>query len=102
MFKNITHHCGAHPPPRLRCLSPIILSPLNGYVNMSPHEQGDISIESERVAASGGSFIVFEGGSGVCQSRHATRSHTSACQASQSALSARRGGGDGSRQSRAA
>src|SRR6266446_3336485 len=53
------------------CLSPIILSPLNGQVKMSPHEQGDILIESERVATSGGDFSMYQGRGGVCQSRRA-------------------------------
>src|SRR5712664_3107271 len=52
-------------------LSPIILSPLNGQVKMSPHEQGDILIESERVATSGGDFSMYQGRGGVCQSRRA-------------------------------
>ncbi|HTB94440.1 MAG TPA: Gfo/Idh/MocA family oxidoreductase, partial [Candidatus Sulfotelmatobacter sp.] len=34
------------------CLSSIILSPLNGNVKMSPHETGDIHVESEGTAAS--------------------------------------------------
>src|SRR6266481_5862235 len=34
------------------CLSSIILSPLNGNVKMSPHETGDIHVESERTTAS--------------------------------------------------
>ena len=42
------------------CLSSIILSPLNGYVKMSPYETGDICIESERIATSGGDFIVCD------------------------------------------
>ena len=51
------------------CLSSIILSPLNGYVKMSPYETGDIRIEPERIATSGGDYIVREGKRGVCQSR---------------------------------
>jgi hypothetical protein len=39
-------------------LGPIILSPLNGPVKMSPYETGDISLQSERVATSGRDFIV--------------------------------------------
>src|SRR5713101_9700684 len=73
-----------------KCLSSIILSPLNGYVKMSPYEQGDISLESERVATSGCDFILREGGSGVCPSRRTARSNPSAYQAPQIALSARR------------
>src|SRR5260370_24657040 len=38
---------GGHPQP---CLSSIILSPLNGNVKMSPHETGDIHVESEGTA----------------------------------------------------
>jgi hypothetical protein len=34
------------------CLSSIILSPGNGNVKMSPHETGDIHVESEGTAAS--------------------------------------------------
>src|SRR5229473_5095211 len=56
---------------QVMCLSPIILSPLNGQVKMSPHEQGDILIESERVATSGGDFSMYQGRGGVCQSRRA-------------------------------
>src|ERR1700694_5864004 len=51
------------------CLSSIILSPLNGNVKMSPYEQGNICIEPERAATSGGYFQMREGGVGVCQSR---------------------------------
>src|SRR5258708_2601182 len=53
----------------LRCLSSIILSPLNGNVKMSPYEQGNICIEPERATTSGGYFQMREGGVGVCQSR---------------------------------
>src|SRR6185437_10352325 len=58
------------------CLGPIILSPLNGPVKMSPYESGDISLESERVATSGRDCSVREGNSDVCQSRGAARSNT--------------------------
>jgi hypothetical protein len=34
------------------CLSPIIRSPLNGPVKMSPSEPGDTSLQPERVATS--------------------------------------------------
>jgi len=34
------------------CLSSIILSPLNGNVKLSPHETGDIHVESEGTATS--------------------------------------------------
>ncbi|MGA9939929.1 MAG: hypothetical protein WBP92_16910, partial [Candidatus Acidiferrales bacterium] len=40
------------------CLGPIILSPLNGPMKMSPYEPGDISFEPERVATSGCDFIL--------------------------------------------
>src|SRR5579885_1576450 len=36
----------------LQCLSSIILSPPNGNVKMSPHETGDIHVESEGTTAS--------------------------------------------------
>src|SRR6185437_5257577 len=45
------------------CLGPIILSPLNGPVKMSPHEPGDISLEFEGIATSGSHFIVCAGDS---------------------------------------
>ncbi len=34
------------------CLSPLILSPLNGNVKLSPYETGDIHVESEGIVAS--------------------------------------------------
>src|SRR6266851_505215 len=79
-----------------RCLSPIILSPLNGQVKMSPHEQGDILIESERVATSGGDFSMYQGRGGVCQLERAPD------QALEETSARRRGGGSGTRQSRPA
>src|SRR5665811_1532817 len=85
-----------------KCLSSIILSPLNGYVKMSPYETGDICIEPERIATSGCDFILREGGPGVCQSRLTAQPNTSACQTTQVALSARRCGGSGTCQSRTA
>ena len=51
------------------CLSYIILSPLNSNLKMSPHETGDIYVESEGVATSGGHFPMREGRDGVCQRR---------------------------------
>src|SRR5260370_19290087 len=48
------------------CLSSIILSPLNGYVEMSPY--GDIHVEPERIATSGGCFFLRRRGS---RTRHA-------------------------------
>ena len=63
------------------CLSPIILSPVNGPVKMSPYESGDISHESERAAASGCDFILREGNPDVCPSRGAARSNAAPYQA---------------------
>src|ERR1700681_107818 len=82
---------------RAACLSSIILSPLNGYVKMSPYETGDICIEPERIATSGCDFIVREGGPGVCPRRRTARSNASTCQATQIPVTARRGGGSGTR-----
>src|SRR5258708_7573317 len=84
------------------CLSPIILSPLNGQVKMSPHEQGDILIESERVATSGGDFSMYQGRGGVCQSRRAALLERAPDQALEETSARRRGGGSGTRQSRPA
>ncbi len=56
-------------PLPTKCLSYIILSPLNGNVKMSPHETGDIHVESEGAATSGCNLSLCEGGTGVCQSR---------------------------------
>ena len=42
---------------------------------MSPH--GDIHVEPERIAASGGDFILRAGEPGVCQRREAARSYAS-------------------------
>ena len=53
----------------ITCLSSIILSPLNGNVKMSPHETGDIHVESERVTTSDRPFFLFAWGVGMCQSR---------------------------------
>src|SRR5712664_3818200 len=52
-----------------RCLSSIILSPLNGNVKMSPYETGDIHVESEGTAASERDQRMHQGRHGVCQSR---------------------------------
>ncbi len=84
------------------CLGPIILSPLNGPVKMSPREPGDISLESERVATSGRHLILRPRNPDVCQSRGAARSIASAYQTSQIPLSARQRSGSGSRQPRSA
>ena len=53
----------------ITCLSSIILSPLNGNVKMSPHETGDIHVESEGTAASERNQRMHQGRHGVCQSR---------------------------------
>src|SRR5260370_27999331 len=75
----------------MKCLSSIILSPLNGYVKMSPYETGDICIESERIATSGGDFLLREGRPGVCQNPLTAPPNFSTCQATQNAVSAQRG-----------
>src|ERR1700681_810991 len=72
------------------CLSSIIMSPLNGYVKMSPYETGDICIEPERIATSGGDFILREGEPGVCQSRLTAQPDASTCQTTQIPVTARR------------
>src|SRR5258708_29774396 len=74
------------------CLSPIILSPLNGQVKMSPHEQGDILIESERVATSGGDFCIYQRRGGGCQNRPAAPPSRGPNQPLQKTSSPRRGG----------
>src|SRR5260370_40029855 len=88
--------------PKDICLSPIILSPLNGQVKMSSHEQGDILFESERVATSGGDFSMYQGRGGVCQSRPAALLERAAHQALVQTAARRRGGGAGTRPSRPA
>src|SRR5229473_3538377 len=85
-----------------RCLSSIILSPLNGNVKMSPYEQGDICIEPERATTSGGDFQMREGGVGVCQGRRTPVSERAPNQTLEEAFARRRGGGSGTRQPRAA
>ena len=62
------------------CLSSIILSPLNGNVKMSPHETGDIHVESEGTAASNGDCAMCARKPDVCQSRGAARSIAPTCQ----------------------
>src|SRR5260221_13985497 len=58
-MSGIVYRVGAKGEFRLvSCLSSIILSPLNCYVKMSPYETGDICIEPERIATSGGDFIL--------------------------------------------
>src|SRR5258707_1820115 len=85
-----------------RCLSPIILSPLNGQVKMSPHEQGDIFIESERVATSGGDFSMDQRRGGGCQNPPAALLWPAPDQTLEKKLSRRRGGVAGRSQSRPA
>src|SRR2546429_7541570 len=84
------------------CLSPLILSPLNGQVKMSPHEQGDILIESERVATSGGDFSMYQRRDGGCQRRRAALLERAPDQALGENSARRRGGGSCPRHSRPA
>src|SRR6267154_4667128 len=84
------------------CPGPIILSPLNSPVKMSPHEQGDIRREPERVTTSGGNFCFLEGRGGVCQSRRTPMLERASDQALEETHARRRGGGSGTRQSRSA
>src|SRR5713101_3638534 len=100
--KTLTRSPAAVKPIATGCLSPIILSPLNGQVKMSPHEQGDILIESERVATSGDDFSMYQGRGGVCQSRRAALLERAPDQALEETSARRRGGGSGTRQSRPA
>src|SRR5258708_16344719 len=69
---------------------------------MSPHEQGDILIESERVATSGGDFSMYQGRGGVCQSRRAALLDRAPDPALEETSSRTRGGASGTRQSRPA
>src|SRR5260370_41576566 len=85
---------------RTRCLSSIILSPLNSNVKMSPHEQGDSHVESEGIAASGSHSPMGAGRVGVRQSRGAARSYATAGQTSQGPLPARQRSGSGTRHPR--
>src|ERR1700687_5218130 len=82
--------CGVYSVLSPMCLSSIILSPLNGYVKMSPYETGDICIEPERIATRGGDFILLEGEPGVCQSRLPAQPNASTCQTTQIPVTARR------------
>src|ERR1700675_4891138 len=79
----------------LLCLSSIILSPLNGNVKMSPHETGDIHVESEGTATSDRHFAMRAREPDMRQSRGAARPIAPACQTAQSALSARQRSGSG-------
>src|ERR1700722_16226194 len=85
-----------------QCLGPIILSPLNSPVKMSPHEQGDIRREPERVTTSGVHFAFLEGRGGVGQSRRTPMLERAPDQALEEPNARRRGGGSGPRQSRSA
>src|SRR5262249_52154108 len=51
------------------CLSSIILSPSNSNVKMSPHETGDIHVESEGATKSERDQRLHQGRHGVCQRR---------------------------------
>src|SRR5437762_624683 len=66
---SLTHSPSEYHSRRRVCFSSIILSPLNGNVKMSPHETGDIHVESEGTAASERDQRVHQGRHGVCQSR---------------------------------
>ena len=54
---------------RDECLSSIILSPLDGNVKMSPHEPGDIHVDSEGIETSERYFTMRAREPGVSQSR---------------------------------
>lgn len=56
-----------------RCLSSIILSPVNGNVKMSPHGTGDIHVECEGTTTSGSHLAMRRRKTGVCQSRGGRR-----------------------------
>src|SRR5260221_14151042 len=93
-MSGIVYRVGAKGEFRLvSCLSSIILSPLNGYVKMSPYETGDICIESERIATSGGDFLLREGGPRVWQRPPPSQPKFSACPTAQKPVSAKAGGG---------
>src|SRR5580704_6847064 len=72
-----------------KCLSSIILSPLNGYVKMSPYETGDLCIEPERIATSSSDFVLLGGEVGVCQCRLTAPPNASTCQTTQIPVTAR-------------
>src|SRR5262245_5574529 len=76
-------------PPKGACLSSIILSLLDGNVKMSPHEPGDIHVDSEGIETSDRYFTMRAREPGVCQSRRAARAIASAGQTPQKALPAR-------------
>src|ERR1700731_2767201 len=83
------------------CLTPIILSPLNGNVKMAPYETGDIHVESEGIAASERDQRMHQGRYGVCQSRRTPLSERAPGETLEETDARRRGGGSGSRQPRA-
>src|SRR5580704_7686271 len=66
---SIPFRCDGSHGSWIACLSSIILSPLNSNVKMSPHETGDIHVESEGTAASERDQRMYQGRHGVCQSR---------------------------------
>src|SRR5271169_1500295 len=80
------------------CLSSIILSPLNSNVKMSPHETGDIHVESEGTAASERNQHMHQGRHGVCQRRRTPLPERAASETLEETYARSRGGGAGSRQ----
>src|SRR2546430_13225407 len=98
--KTVTRCTARVKPYPTICLSPLILSPLNGQVKMSPHEQGDILIESERVATSGGGFSMYQGGGGVCLSPRGGLLEGAPDKAPVETLAGKPGGGPGTPPSR--
>src|SRR5260370_11649097 len=85
-----------------RCLSSIILSPLNGNVKMSPYETGDISVEPEGTSASDRNQLMHQGRYGVCQSRRTPVSERAPDQALEKPYARVRGDAAGSRHPRPA
>ena len=77
----------------LTCLSSIILSPLNSNVKMSPHETGDIRVESEGTATSDRDQRVHQGRLGVSQRRRTPLSERAPHQTLEKASPRSRGGG---------
>src|SRR5271156_4380706 len=82
------------------CLSSIILSPLNSNVKMSPHETGDIHVESEGTAASERDQRMHQGRPGVCQTRRTPMSERAPSEPLEKGYAQRGGGGSGPRQPR--
>jgi len=79
----------------------MILSPLNGNVKMSPHETGDIHVESEGIATSERAQFLFAGRVGVCQRRRTPLAERAPGEAFEETFARRGGGGAGTRQPRA-